>query len=77
MEWAIAAKLNLSQPIYTYSGDRFSNFIGVVCTLIAFILVPSVLLNLYRVPIKKFRSQRYTAKYGVIFYDIRSRVWYH
>lgn len=57
MEWAIAAKLNANHKVDTYFGDSLSNWIGVVCTIIAFILVPSLMLNLYNVPLKKIRTK--------------------
>ena len=77
MEWAIAARLNMQNPVYTNAGDRFSNGIGIISALVAFILVPAILFRLYEEPIGNVSQNGFTEKWGVIFYDIRKRVNYH
>ena len=77
MEWAIAARLNLANPVTTFSGDRFSYFIGIVSALLAFVLIPALLFNLYSVPQSQFSIADYTRKWGVVFFDIRTREWFH
>jgi hypothetical protein len=77
LEWAIAAALNLGHFVNTNSSDKFANYLSIVSALLCFVLIPTLMMELYWVPLKKFRSNKYKDKWGVMFHDIRSRNRYH
>lgn len=73
LEWAIAGIMNVKYMVSTNPSDRYSNFTGVVCFILAFIVVPGALLKIYYVPLKQFRKRSYKEPFGNVFYDIRTR----
>ena len=77
LEWAIAGIMNVRVIISTHSADRFSNFTGILSFILAFVVLPLALLKIYLAPILQFRRREYTDRFGVVFFDIRSRSRLH
>lgn len=77
MEWGIAGIMNVRVIISTNSADRFSNFTGILSFILAFIVVPLALFKIYYVNRIKFKKREYIDKFGVVFYDIRTRTQLH
>lgn len=71
MEFAIAGIMNMKHMASTSASDEFSNVTGFFTIILAFSIIPGVFILAYSVDPKKYRSKKHTAKFGMIFYDIK------
>lgn len=77
MEWCVAGIYNMKDIVYDWGGDKYGNFMGVACYIIAFALIPGLLLFLYQFPDRYMWNKRFHRKWGYVFLELKKRTNIH